>query len=143
MDKKIRNKDLLYPELSYKTVGAIIYEVWKKLGSVFKESVYKKALEEEEFNNRNIAFESQKSIPIYYNQKKIGVYVPDFIIDNKILVEIKHLPKLIFKEYKQAWYYLKGSNYKLLLLVNFGGKKLEIKRRIYDKARSNFRNDSR
>ena len=40
-----------------------------------------------------------------------------------------------FKESKQIWYYLKGTSYKLLLLVNFGGRKLEIKRRIYDKAR--------
>ncbi len=40
-----------------------------------------------------------------------------------------------FKENKQIWYYLKGTKYKLLLLVNFGGNNIEIKRRIYDKAR--------
>lgn len=131
--RKIKNPDLLYPELSYQVVGAI-YKVWKQLGSGFKESVYQKALEEE-FNNQNISFERQKQIPIFYNQKKIGVYVPDFIIDNKIILEIKHLPYLTFKEKRQCWYYLKGSNYKLLLLVNFGGQKLEIMRRIYDKAR--------
>ncbi|MFQ6121172.1 MAG: GxxExxY protein [Methanosarcinales archaeon] len=130
---KIKNPDLLYPKLSYQIVGAI-YEVWKQLGPAFKESVYQKALEEE-FKNKSIFFLSQKQIPIFYNKKKIGVYTPDFIIEDKILLEIKHLPKITFKEKKQAWYYLKGSKYKLLLLVNFGGQKLEIIRRIYDKAR--------
>jgi len=131
--RKIRNPDLLYPELSYKIVGAI-FAVWKELGPAFKESVYQKALERE-FAKQNISCESQKQIPVFYNGKKVGIYTPDFIIDEKIILEIKFLPKMIFKEEKQAWYYLKGSHYKLLLLVNFGGRKLEIKRWIYDKAR--------
>lgn len=131
---KVKNPDLLYPDLSYKVVGAI-YEVWKKLGPAFKESIYQKALEEE-LRAKNISFVSQKQIPIYYNQKKIGVYIPDFLIDDKILLEIKHVPRLTFREKKQVWYYLKGTEYKLLILVNFGGEKLEILRRVYDKARS-------
>ncbi|MBI4086281.1 MAG: GxxExxY protein [Candidatus Liptonbacteria bacterium] len=130
---KITNQDLLYPELSYEATGAI-FEVWKKLSPAFKESAYQKALAEE-FKSRNIPFESQKAIPIYYNDKKVGSYVPDFLLDGKILIEIKHLPRLTFKENKQVWYYLKGTEYKLLLLVNFGGNNIEIKRRIYDKAR--------
>jgi len=130
---KVKNPDVLYPDLSYEVVGAI-FEVWKKLGPSFKESVYQKALIEE-FKNRGINFESQKLIPIYYNDKKVGSYTPDFLVDNKILIEIKHLPRLTFKENKQVWYYLKGTPYKLLLLVNFGGSQLEIRRRIYDKAR--------
>jgi len=129
-DAKVENPDLLYPELSYKTVGAI-FEIWKKFGSAFKESIYQKALEEE-FKFRNIDFASQKQIPIFYNNKKVGVYVPDFVIDDKILLEIKHLPVLTFKEKKQIWYYLKGTSYRLLLLVNFGGSKLEVVRRVYE-----------
>lgn len=131
--KKVKNKDLLYPDLSYNITGAI-FAVWKELGPAFKESVYQKALESE-FMKRKISFELQKQIPIFYNDEKVGVYTPDFIIDDKIILEIKHLPILTFREKKQAWYYLKGSKFKLLLIVNFGGKKLEIKRWIYDKAR--------
>ena len=131
--QRIKNPDLLYPELSYQIVGAI-FEVWRKLGSAFKESVYQKALEEE-FEKRDIAFVSQKQTPIFYDGKKIGFYTPDFVIEDKILLEVKYLPYLTFKESKQAWYYLKGTPYRLLLLVNFGGRKLEIRRRIYDKAR--------
>lgn len=139
--RKIKNQDLLYPELSYEVVGAI-YEVWKKLGSAFKESIYQKALEQE-FQKRQIYFDSQKQIPVIYNEKKIGVYVPDFVINDKILLEIKYLPRITFKEKKQVWYYLKGTDYKLLLLVNFGGPRLEIIRRIYDKARLRVDSPSR
>jgi len=135
-NKKVKNQDLLYPELSYKIVGAI-YEIWKKFGPAFKESIYQKSLVEE-FKNRNISFVAQKQIPIFYNEKKIGVYTPDFIIEDKILLEIKHIPKITFREKKQARHYLKDSNYKPLLLVNFGGEKLEILRRVYDKARQKF-----
>jgi GxxExxY protein len=140
-NKKVKNQDLLYPELSYQVVGAI-YEVWKKLGQAFKESVYQKALIEE-FKDRNISFISNKQIPIIYKGKNIGVYIPDFIIEDKILLEIKHVPQITLKEKKQAWYYLKGSNYKLILLINFGGEKLEILRIVYDRARQKFRANSR
>ena len=128
--------DFLYPELTYKIRGAI-FAVWKELGPAFKESVYQKALESE-FLKRRIPFESQKRIDIIYNNKKVGVYRPDFVIDNKILIEIKVLPRLTKLEEKQVWYYLKGTNYKLALLVNFGGQKLQIRRWIYDKARQKY-----
>ena len=130
---KVINPDVLYPKLSYEIVGAV-QRVWKELGPAFKETVYQKALERE-FTNRSISFLSQKQVPILYDGEKVGVYVPDFLIDDKILIEIKCISQLTFREKKQCWYYLKGTHYKLLLLVNFGGQKLEIMRRIYDKAR--------
>jgi len=127
--------DFLYSELTYKVRGAI-FEVWKKLGPAFKESVYQKALKIE-FTNRGIPFESQKQINIIYEEEKIGIYKPDFVINNQILLELKVLPRITMLEEKQIWYYLKGTNYKLALLVNFGSSKLQIKRWIYDKARKN------
>ncbi|MDP3948981.1 MAG: GxxExxY protein [bacterium] len=130
----IENPDLLYPELSYEITGAI-FVVWKNLGSGYKESVYQKALEQE-LSNRGIQFSPQANIPIIYEGKRIGVYVPDFVIDGKIILEIKHLPRITFKEKKQIWHYLKGTDYKLLLLVNFGGSEVEIVRWVYDKARN-------
>jgi len=87
---------------------------------------------------REIPFESQKPINIIYNGKKIGTYKPDFIVNNQILIELKVLPRLTQLEEKQIWYYLKGTNYKLALLINFGGQKLQIKRWIYDKARQKY-----
>lgn len=129
-------EDFLYPELTYKIRGAV-FAVWKALGPAFKETVYQKAIERE-FSKRKIPFISQKQIDIIYDGGKIGIYKPDFIVDDKILIEIKVLPRLTKLEEKQAWYYLKGTNYKLALLINFGGQKLQIKRWIYDKARQKY-----
>jgi len=125
--------DFLYSDITYKIRGAI-FSVWKALGSAFKETVYQKALEDE-FKKIGLNFESQKQIDIIYNNKKIGVYRPDFVVENKILIELKSLPYLTDLEEKQLWHYLKGSNYRLALLVNFGGRKLQIKRWVYDKIR--------
>ena len=68
--------------------------------------------------------------------KKIGVYQPDFIIDDKIIVELKTIPRITSIEQKQLWNYLKGSEYVLGLLVNFGRTELEIERVIYETARN-------
>lgn len=107
------------------------------MGPAFKETTYQKATERE-FSKRKIPFISQKQIDIIYDGKKIGIYKPDFVVDDKILIELKVLLRLTKLEEKQAWYYLKGTNYKLALLINFGGQKLQIKRWIYDKARQKY-----
>jgi len=130
------NKDFLYSDLTYKIRGAI-FAVWKELGPAFKEPIYQKALEKE-LSKRDIPFINQQQIEIIYDNKKIGIYKPDFIIEDKILIELKVLPKITKLEEKQIWYYLKGTKYKLALLVNFGGQKLQIKRWIYDKAREKY-----
>lgn len=125
--------NLLYSDLTYKIRGAI-FKVRKELGSAFKESVYHNALKEE-FKRRGISFEEEKSIEIVYNGKKIGAYQPDFIVERKVIVELKSLPTITSREEKQIWYYLKGTDYRLALLVNFGGEKLEIKRWICDETK--------
>ena len=61
--------------------------------------------------------------------------IPDQIVNDIILIEIKCKPFLSREDERQFWHYLKGTDYKLGMLINFGSKKLEIKRRIYDKAR--------
>jgi len=127
-------EDFLYPELTYKMRGAI-FAVWKELGPVFKESVYHKALAKQ-FSTIGLKYKSEPIIPIYFQGEKVGTYKPDFIVDDKVIVEIKVLPQLFFSQEKQLWYYLKGTEYKIALLVNFGSPKLQIKRWIYDKARN-------
>lgn len=125
----------LYEQLSYETRGSF-FEVYKSFGNAFKENVYHKSLIEE-FDKRGFSIDSEKRINIYYNEKKVGVYVPDFIIENLIIVEIKCKPKLTQGDIKQFWQYLKGSEYKIGYLVNFGKPGgVEIIRRVYDTARS-------
>lgn len=133
-------KDFLYSRETY-LIRKACFKVWKEFGGAFKEKIIDRALTEE-FTNLGLQVESQKSIDIYYQGKKIGSYVPDKIINDKVLIEIKCKPFLTKEDERQFWLYLKGSKYKLGLLINFGSKELEIKRRIYEKAREKFQRKS-
>ncbi len=124
---------LLYENLTYKIRGAA-FEVRKNIGLGHKEIVYQKALYEE-FKKRSIQLEKEKIIDVVYNNKKIGTYQPDFVVEDKVIVELKALPSFGRAEEEQLWSYLKGSSYKVALLINFGSKELEIKRIVYDSAR--------
>jgi len=132
---------LLYEDLTYKIRG-IIYDVYNNLGSGHKEKVYQKALEIE-FKSRDIKFSSEEKININYQDKTVGVYRPDLIIEDKIIIELKAQPFIGKNEKKQLWYYLKGSDYRLALLVNFGHEKLDVERFVYDSARGDIRINQR
>ncbi|MCK5027650.1 MAG: GxxExxY protein, partial [Candidatus Pacebacteria bacterium] len=126
-------KNFLYEDLTYKIRGAF-FKVKKEIGLGHKESIYHNALLVE-FEKIGLAVESEKRIDIEYEGKNIGTYQPDFVIENKIIIELKALPKIGKQQLNQAWTYLKGSDYKLAFLVNFGTADLEIKRMVYDSAR--------
>jgi GxxExxY protein len=121
--------DGLYKDLTYKIIGCL-YEVHKELGSVHKEIICHKALAIE-FKDKSILFSEEKGIDVKYKGKKIGVYRPDFIIDDKVILEIKVMPFITKAMQDQVYYYVKGTKYKLVLLANFGTSKVGIKRLIY------------
>ncbi len=133
-DAEIDNNKLLYKDLTYKIRGAI-FTIKKQLGLGHKEDVYHEALEIE-FAKIGLSFESKKNIDVKYDNKKVGVYQPDFIIEDKVLIELKALPEIGKPQLNQTWTYLKGNDYKLALLVNFGSKELQIKRMVYETARN-------
>lgn len=112
-------------------------EVWKTFKGVFKEKVIQRALERE-LKDSGLRVEGQKKINIHYKGEIMGIYVPDFVVDDKILIEIKVKPYLTHEDERQFWHCLRGSDYKLGFLINFGSQELEIKRRIYDKAREKY-----
>jgi len=115
--------------VTYKTIGAI-YNIHKELGNVHKETIYHKAIAIE-LAEKEIPFEEEKPIDVIYKGKKIGVYRPDFIIDDKVILEVKVAPAITKAMRDQVYYYVKGTNYKLVLLANFGTSKVDIKRLIY------------
>ena len=120
---------LLYPDLSYQLQGCF-FQVYNILGFGHKEIAYQRALEQE-LTLQNISFEREMHLLITYREKKIAEYVPDLVIDKKIIIEIKALEFLPNKFITQLIYYLKGTNYKLGYLINFGAPKLQIIRRIW------------
>ena len=130
--------NFLERDLSYKLRGAI-YEVANKYGTGLKEQIYQKALAEE-FIKQNIPFEQQKRINIYSidTGKSLGVYVPDFLIANKVILEIKASNFTTHQDVAQQRSYLRASAYEIGYLVNFNSKKLEIRRSIFTNNRKPF-----
>ncbi|HLN18806.1 MAG TPA: GxxExxY protein [Patescibacteria group bacterium] len=126
---------LLYRQESYLIRGAC-FEVWKKFGGAFKEKVIDNSLQIS-LRKKELKLETQKRIDIYFDEIKVGTYIPDIIVNEKIIIELKCKPFLTKGDIDQFWKYLKGSQYKLGFLINFGSEKLEIKRVVYETARNN------
>ena len=127
--------DLLYEEESYKIRGAI-FDVYQELGCSHKEVVYQKAVHQS-FLNQGLKIEKEKRLPVIFRSVSVGVYVPDFIVNGEIIIELKAKPFMTKQDMKQFWHYLKGTEYKLGFLVNFGQPAgVKIIRRVYDIARN-------
>jgi len=123
--------DLLYKDLSYQIQG-IAMEIRKNFGPGLKEVIYQNAFEEE-LKARKINFEREKNIKIYSPKtgKIIGYYRPDFLIEGKIIVEIKAVDLIPKNFIDQIYSYLRNSEYELGYFINFKSPKLYIKRIIY------------
>lgn len=122
------NRILLYKDLTDKIIRCF-YNVFDELGNGFLESVYEKSLLIE-LKENNLSTIRQKQINVYYKNNLVGEYKSDIIIENKILIEIKAVSKLIPDHEAQLINYLKATKLKIGLLVNFGNK-LEFIRRIF------------
>jgi GxxExxY protein len=119
----------LYKDLTQEVIGAVM-EVHRELGAGFLEYVYEEALCYE-LNLREISFERQKELDIYYKDLLIPrKYKPDLIIENKVIVELKATLGLTEIEEAQLLNYLKATKMRVGLLLNFGKTSLEVKRRI-------------
>jgi GxxExxY protein len=119
---------LLYKDLTREIIGAAM-EVHSTLGSGFLESVYEEALAVE-FGLRRVSFERQKSLGVFYKGANVKKFVCDFLVAEKILVELKAIKELTEVDTAQVLNYLKATNLKLGLLLNFGARSLQYKRLI-------------
>lgn len=115
----------------YQIMGAAM-EVHSELGNGFLEAVYQEALERE-LSSRNIPFKSQVPIKIKYKDVFLRKeYIADIVCFDSIIVEIKALSRLSGNEESQILNYLKATNFKVGLLVNFGSaSKLEWKKFVF------------
>jgi len=111
--------DLIYEELTYRIRGAL-FEVYKEKGCGFVEGVYQECLEIE-LEIQNIPFVAQYPLKLSYKGRPLKQkFIPDFIIEEKIIVEIKAAKDFNDKHRAQVQNYLTATGYKLGLLVNFG-----------------------
>ena len=117
---------LLYPELSNRILG-IAMQLHREMGCGFKEKVYQDAFEVLLKENQ-INYEREKHIDLIFHGVKLEHdYYYDFLIENKIGVELKAVYEITGEFEAQIINYLHVSNHKLGLLLNFGTTSLEYK----------------
>ena len=122
-------KPVVYEDITYMLIG-IGFSIHKELGPVHKEQVYQQAFADE-LDSKKIFFKREVHLPVLFKGKSVGVYVPDFVIDGKVILELKAINDLPLSASTQLNYYLKATGYRIGLLLNFGTRRLQVRRRIY------------
>ena len=127
MDRpKLRNRNVIYPELSYRIIG-VLFEVWNTIGSNHKEKFYQKAIAND-FSEADLDFKEQLPVKMVYKGKTIGIYYFDFLIEGKIILEIKVRDYFSKQDINQLYSYLKAKNLKLGLITHFTKTGVKVKR---------------
>jgi len=123
-------ENLMFSDITQKIIGAS-FEVHKFLGNGFQEVIYQRALA---WEMRQVQLDFQREIEqeIFYKElpEPIGTRRADFVVEGKVLVELKAVAKLEDVHMAQALNYLKAYRLDIGLLINFGSESLEFKRLI-------------
>ena len=115
-------------DITYKINGAV-FEVNSVLGPGFLEKVYENALMFE-LKNRGLKVESQVPITIQYKDNIVGEYFADLLVEDKVIIELKTVENLDKAHEAQLLNYLKVTELRVGLLVNFKHRKADIKRMV-------------
>src|SRR5690606_18085272 len=119
--------EIIFKEESYQIVGACM-RVHAELGPGFLEAVYQEALERE-LKQGNIPFKRQVKLSLFYKEEKLKkYYIGDFLCYDKIVLELKALQFLHATTNDQLRNYLRATNLRLGMVINFGKPSLEYKR---------------
>ncbi|MGC6424500.1 MAG: GxxExxY protein [Lentimonas sp.] len=120
------SKEPMYKAESQVIVGCAM-EVLNEVGHGFHEKPYENALAHE-FKLREIPYEQQRSFDIVYKQQKIGEYIPDLLVYDKIVIDLKTIDSITDREIGQMMNYLKVTGYRLGYILNFKHPTLGWKR---------------
>jgi len=131
MEKKEEIKD----DLTYKIIGCAM-KVHSTLGNGFQEVIYQRALSIE-MRKQGLDFDRELEMPLFYDGFSIGSRRVDFLVENKVMVELKALIKLEDVHLAQGLNYLVAYKVDLGLLLNFGAQSLEIKRLRHPRNKEN------
>ncbi len=130
-NKKVK---IIQKELSYKIIG-VLFSVHNQLGNRYQEKYYQRAVDEA-LKENNLKFQKELAVDLKFNNKKIGKYVLDFLIEDAIILEIKTIPSFRPKDFKQVLAYLVANNIELGILANFRTDRLTYKRVLNSKYHS-------
>ena len=122
-----------HSELTGQIIGCAM-TVHSALGPGFQELFYQRAMETE-MNERSIAFGREVDMPVFYKNRQIGTRRVDFLVDNKVAVELKAVGQLTDVHLAQAINYVEAWGLDIGLLINFGARRLEFKRLINSRIR--------
>lgn len=109
-------KTIIYPELSYK-INGVLFKVANELGRYKNEKQYCDVIEQF-FKKEEIYYEREKNLPVSFVGEHSGRNKADFIVEEKIILEVKTKPFITRQDYYQTLRYLKALNKKLGILVN-------------------------
>ena len=123
MSKKVMGP---HEDITYRINDAAM-AVHRRLGPGHKEEVYQRALEAE-FEKVGLSFEAQKNLEVHDEGRLVGYYIPDFIVEGKVIVEIKAFATLHQKYLGQVITYLNHTGLAVGLLINFGERSLRPRR---------------
>jgi GxxExxY protein len=119
-----------YEQLTNKIIGAA-YTVYNRMGFSFLESVYENCLLIE-LHKSGITAENQTEILVKYDDKVVGEFKADLLVENQIVVELKSIRALLPVHEVQLVNYLMATGKEVGLLINFGEKGVQIKRKVKD-----------
>lgn len=117
-----------HQELTEKIIGCA-YTVYNKMGFGFLESVYEKCLMIE-LRKAGLNAEAQKPITVYYDGKIVGEFMADIIVEDTIILELKSVRRIIKAYEVQLVNYLTATQKDVGLILNFGVRKVEVKRKV-------------
>ena len=118
--------ELLFKKESFEIVGAAM-EVWNTLGYGFLEKVYENALAVE-LRKRGLEACQQHPLNVHYKGENVGNYYADIVVNNEIILEIKSVKSIRDEHVAQILNYLKATEMRLGIILNFGPTGLEHKR---------------
>jgi GxxExxY protein len=113
--------------LTQKVIGEAMY-VHRILGAGFPESIYHNSLVLR-LKKIGLSFDSQKSLPVYFEDEIVGNFLPDLLIEARLIVELKAVTALNYAHEIQVVNYLVATKIETGLLINFGATSLEFKRK--------------
>jgi len=122
---------LKFGDITQKVIGSA-FEVHKFLGNGFQDVIYQRALSYE-MKRKGLYFVREIEQEIYYKDSKepIGIRRADFVVEKKVLVELKAISKLEDVHWSQVLNYLKAYRLEVGLLINFGSRDLDYRRIIF------------
>ena len=132
-------EEFKYSDITEKIIGCAM-KVHQRMRNGYQELIYHRCLIIE-FRKIALSFLNEIALPIFYDEIEIGKRRVDFLVENKVVVEIKAQSELTDTHLAQALNYLEALNLEIGLLINYGSKNLEIRRLINNKYKPSLKSD--